>query len=90
LYKGKLDDLIQYATEANAIPPATSISLAVDAMAVTAEWTHVPSADCETTFVIDGQPLDARLKCPSLHLMTDSSGRALVRFKKRLNESPGR
>jgi hypothetical protein len=73
---GQLDDLIQHATEVNALPPATAVSLAVDAMAMTAERTHLPSADCETAFVIDAQPLDARLKCFPLHVMTHSSGRA--------------
>jgi hypothetical protein len=49
---GELDDLIQHATEVNALPPARAVSLAVDAIAMTAERTCLPSADFETAFVV--------------------------------------
>jgi hypothetical protein len=75
---GELDDLIQHATDLNALPAATAISLAVDAMAMMVERTHLPSADCETAFVIDAQRLDARLKCFPFHVMTHSSGPAIA------------
>jgi hypothetical protein len=86
----ELADFVGHEIEANAITRGTVVSLAIDAMAMTAQHstaqrTSLPSGGQQIAFVIFLQPLDARFKCFPLHVMTHSSGRATGPFQEALD-----
>jgi hypothetical protein len=86
----ELADFIAHEMEAHAITEWTVVSLAIDAMAMTAQRTYLPSGGQEIAFVIVLQPLDARLKCVPLHVMTLLSGVSQDPFVNLWTTFPGR
>jgi hypothetical protein len=70
------DDQFTAFVEMNGLPDGAFVSVAVDAMAMTPDRSYFPGKAADYSFVISGQPLDQRLKCLPLHVITGDSGQA--------------
>jgi hypothetical protein len=71
-----LDDQITTFIQMNSLPAGTPVSVAVDAMAMSADRSCLPGKAADHSFVIYGQPLDRRYRCLPLHVITAESGQA--------------
>jgi hypothetical protein len=72
----QIDGQIQLFLEMTNLPEHSVVSVPVDAMAMNADRSYLPSKKSDSAFVIFVQPLDRRYRCLPLHVMRHESGQA--------------
>jgi hypothetical protein len=77
----KVDDQITTLVEMNSLPDGAFISVAVDAMAMSPDRSHLPGKTADDSFVIYGQPLDRQFRCLPLHVITGDFGQATEKVR---------
>jgi hypothetical protein len=72
--EGQIDTFIKM----NKLPASAPVSLAVDAMAMSADRFYLPGKVASSSFVLYGQLLDRQCWCLPLHVLTASSSTATI------------
>jgi hypothetical protein len=72
----KLNEQISLFIELSELPPNSTVSMAIDAMAMNPEREYLPSENSDYAFVIHGQPLDGSHHCLPLHVIVSKNGEA--------------
>jgi hypothetical protein len=70
----------------NNLQEGAPVSIAADAMAMSADRSYPPSKDADYSFVIYGQPLDRAYRCLPLHVLRTQSSQATQELRKVVDE----
>jgi hypothetical protein len=82
----QIDSQIQLFLEMTKLPEQSVVSVAVDAMAMNADRSYLPSKKSDSVFVIFVQTLDRRYRCLPLHVMRHESGQVTPDVQAALSE----